>query len=167
MFVYLFKTLATPSSRGSLAVVSRDLDAPRGGCARPGPLHAGPTIVEVVLAGVDVLEDTLGDAREGGLDILAALGARLDVLQHAVLLRPLLRLGERHLALISIFRLCAVQFVAHQNHDDVGLGDVPQVVQPVSRMGERRSPRDVEYEKGARCASEVTPRHRFALTGVG
>ena len=94
---------------------------------------------------------------------MAALGARLDVGQDAVLGGPFARLGRRHLPFLFLLvvvvvvlvvllgvvvRGYLVQLVAHQHHYDVGLRDLPQVREPVRRVQEGRPPRYVEYEEG-------------------
>lgn len=147
---------------GSLSGIGRKFDLPPAAGGVAGALDTGAAVVEVVLAGVDVLEDALGDAHEGSLDVLAALGARLDVGEDAVAGGPLLRLGGRDLALVVVRRPAAalallplfllpdlVELVPYQDDDDVGLGDLAQVVEPVGRVLEGALPRDVEDEERA------------------
>lgn len=156
-------TTSAAPTRGPLIALVRQLDlliAPRA-----GPLDAAPAVVQIVLAGVYVLEDALGDAHEGLLDVLAALGAGLDVLQDAVAPGPVLGLLVGDLALVVAvdLGLGLVQLVADQDHDDVRVRDGAQVVQPVRHVLERRLPRDVEDQQRARRPPEVGPRYGFVL----
>lgn len=89
------------------------------------------------------MKDALGDTHKGILDVFAALGASLDVLEHAVAPRPLLGLFPRHLALIVVL-LRQVSLVADQHDDNVRLGNLAQVVQPVCDVLKGLLAREVE-----------------------
>ncbi|KUI58748.1 hypothetical protein VP1G_11036 [Cytospora mali] len=117
-------------------------------------LDTRPPVIEVILAGLYVLIYPLRDGQEGLLDVLAGLGAGLDVAQDAVLPRPGRGLLGGDLALL----VGQVGLVADEDDDDVGLGDLAQVVEPVGHVEEGRLPAEVEDEEGARGAPEVGPR---------
>ena len=129
-------------------------------------LDARSPVVEIVLAGLDVLVYPLGDAHEGLLDVLAALGARLDVLHDAVALRPLLGLLPGDLALVPLLPR-QVRLVADEDDHYVGLGDLPQVAQPVGDVLEGLLAGEVEDEEGAAGAAKVRPRDRLVRLLAG
>lgn len=102
------------------------------------------------------MKDALRHTHKGILDVFATLGASLDVLEHAVAARPLLGLFLCHLALIVV-SLRQISLVSDQHNDNVWLGNLAQVMQPVCDVLECLLAREVEDKQGAACTAEVGP----------
>ncbi|KAI7092162.1 hypothetical protein KC356_g138 [Hortaea werneckii] len=128
--------------------------------SRTRALHSAPSIIQIVLPSLDILMDPLRHPHKSPLDIIPALRARLDVLQHAIRPTPLLGLFAGDLSLVLRVAGCdgrgrrEVGLVANQDDDDVVLGDLAQVVEPGRHGGEGVAARDVEDEQGARGSAE-------------
>lgn len=168
LFLFHFAAHLTTATAGALirvAPYSHLLIAPR-----TRSLDTGPPIIEVVFPGLDVIVYPLGDAHKGLFDVLAALCARLDVLEDAVPLGPLLGLLLCHLTLVvavPVLPLGEVGLVADEDDDDVGLGDLAQVVEPVGHVLEGLFAAEVEDEEGAAGAAEVGARDGFVCFLAG
>lgn len=154
--------LTTPAGQRLAGTRPRQFHLPATSAAGTRTLDAGPPVVQVVLARLYVLVYALGDAHKGVFHILAALGARLDVLEDAVAARPRLRLLPRNLSLVLpgaavsfLRRLGEVGFVADEDDDNVRLGDLAEVVEPVGDVVKGGLAREVKDEERARGAAEV------------
>lgn len=134
-------------------------------------LDAGPAIIEVIFPGLDVLVYALGHMRESSLDVLATLSARLDILKYPVTAGPGFGLSAGHLAAqttaVGGVGLGEVGFVPNEDDDDVGFGNLAEVVEPVGYVLESLPPCEVEDEESARRTAEVGAGDRLVslLTG--
>lgn len=143
-------------------ITNPQIDRP-GTPSRTRPLYPTPPIIQIILPSLDILMDPLRHPDKSPLDIIPTLRARLDVLQHAISSTPLLGLFAGDLSLVLRIAGCdgrggrEVRLVAHEDDDDVVLGDLAQVVEPGCHGGEGVAARDVEDEQGAGGAAEVGP----------